>query len=285
MLNVGYESLEDLSEDWRRVRAGKLPDPKPNCAINTLFDPSDAPDGCYTGLMRQFAPIGIGRGGIEAWDEMANPYGERCIDVWADYAPNVRDAVIEWAPYTPLDISRRMVNMVRGDWMGGLIDLDNLLTERPSADLAQYGTPLEGALPVWSHAAPARVHHLRAGLQRAAGHRGGLRIGAMVAVADTLTASQVNHVNIVAGDEASGLARIIGQYLEQLCRGTVAFRPSLKRPLFGYQAYRLMRLPGVRLWSGLPRPPLAFVVGGAGVLGAFLLARRLRQRAQGSDDV
>ncbi len=179
----------------------------------------------------------------------------------------------------------------------------------------------------------------------------------MVAVADSLTASQVNHVTIVAGEEASGLAHIIGQYLEQLladspekraeaaalrgrlglraregdvaitivfgesdialeegleapdavvsgeveflmhvlagranpawqlCRGTVAFRPSLQRPLFGYQAYRLMRLPGVHLWSGLPRPPLAFVVGGAGVLGAFLLVRRLQQRAQGSDDV
>ena len=144
VLNVGYESLEELNADWGAVRGGKLPDPRPNCAFNKLFDPSDAPDGCYTGLMRQFAPIDIGRGGIEAWDEMANPYGERCIDAWADYAPNIRNAVIEWVPYTPLDISRRMVNMVRGDWMGGLVDLDNLLTERPCADLSQYRTPFEG---------------------------------------------------------------------------------------------------------------------------------------------
>lgn len=144
VLNVGYESLEELNADWGAVRGGKLPDPRPNCAVNKLFDPSDAPDGCYTGLMRQFAPIDIGRGGIEAWDEMANPYGERCIDAWADYAPNIRNAVIEWVPYTPLDISRRMVNMVRGDWMGGLIDLDNLLTERPCPDLSQYRTPFKG---------------------------------------------------------------------------------------------------------------------------------------------
>ena len=144
MLNVGYESLEDLNQDWATVRAGKLPDPRPNCAVNTLFDPSDAPDGCYTGLMRQFAPIGIGKGGIEAWDEMANPYGERCIDVWAEYAPNIKKAVIEWVPYTPLDISRRLINMVRGDWMSGLIDLDNLLTERPGPDLSQYRTPFQG---------------------------------------------------------------------------------------------------------------------------------------------
>ncbi len=144
VLNTGYESLDDLNADWKTVRAGKLADPKPNCAVNTLFDSSDAPDGCYTGLMRQFAPIEIGRGGMEAWDEMANPYAERCIDTWTSYAPNVRDAVIEWVPYTPLDISRRMINMVRGDWMGGLIDLDNLLTERPTPDLSQYRTPFEG---------------------------------------------------------------------------------------------------------------------------------------------
>ncbi len=144
VLNAGYESLDDLTNDWQTVRSGKLPAPKPNCAVNTLFDPSDAPEGCYTGLMRQFAPIEIGRGGMEAWDEMAGPYGERCIDAWAEYAPNIRSAVIEWAPYTPLDISRRMINMVRGDWMGGLIDIDNLLTERPCPELSQYKTPIDG---------------------------------------------------------------------------------------------------------------------------------------------
>ncbi len=144
MINAGYESLDDLSQEWKTVRSGKLADPKPNCAVNSLFDPTDAPDGFYTGLMRQFAPIEIGSGGMEAWDEMGRAYGERCIDAWSSYAPNVRDATIEWQSYTPLDISRRMVNMIRGDWMGGMIDLDNVLTERPTPELAQYKTPFEG---------------------------------------------------------------------------------------------------------------------------------------------
>jgi phytoene dehydrogenase-like protein len=144
VLNAGYETVQELNEDWQTVRAGKLAPPRPNCAVNTLFDPSDAPDGSYTGLMRQFAPVAIGQGGMEAWDEMGGPYGERCIDAWTEYAPNVRRSVIEWVPYTPLDISRRMINMVRGDWMGGLIDLSNLLTERPGPDLSQYKTPIDG---------------------------------------------------------------------------------------------------------------------------------------------
>ena len=144
VLNVGYESVNELNEEWKTVRSGKLPDPKPNCAVNSLFDDRDAPEGFYTGLMRQFAPVGIGKGGIEAWEEMGRAYGERCIEAWNDVAPNIKDAVIEWTPYTPLDISRRMTNMVRGDWMGGIIDTDNVLTERPFPDLSQYKTPFEG---------------------------------------------------------------------------------------------------------------------------------------------
>ncbi len=179
----------------------------------------------------------------------------------------------------------------------------------------------------------------------------------MVAVANAVSADGVTPVTVVAGEEASGLANIIGQYLEQLlaessekraeaaalrgrlglraregdvavtivfteggirveeelrepdasisgevemlmhvlagranpawemCRGTLAVRPSLRRPFFGYQAYSLMRLPGAHPWSGLPRPPLAFVVGTAAAVGAWLLVRRVRRRAQGGDDV
>lgn len=179
----------------------------------------------------------------------------------------------------------------------------------------------------------------------------------MVAVANALSADGVTPVTVVAGEEASGLARIIGQYLEQLladspekqaeaatlrgrlglraregdvavtiifeedgitieeglrepdavvsgeveflmhllagranpawelCGGTVAFRPGLQRPLFGYQAYRLMRLPGVHLWSGLPRPPLSLVAGVAVALAALLLVRRARRRTLGGNDV
>jgi phytoene dehydrogenase-like protein len=33
--------------------------------------------------------------------------------------------------------------MVQGDWMGGLIDLDNMLDQRPFPDLSQYATPVE----------------------------------------------------------------------------------------------------------------------------------------------
>lgn len=144
VVNLGNESLEDINRHWRDVRAGRLPDPLANCAVNSLFDPVDAPDGGYTGLIRHFAPYELADGGAEAWDRAGREYGERCIESWREFAPNLRgDAILEWATYTPLDIARRIPNMARGDWMGGLIDIDHLLDKRPFAELAQYRTPVD----------------------------------------------------------------------------------------------------------------------------------------------
>ncbi len=145
VINGGYESLADLNQHWETIRAGRLPDPKPNLAVNTLFDPSDAPAGHYTGLIRHFAPYSLREGGPDAWDEAGWSFGKACVDRWIDYAPNLKDAIIDWVPYTPADVTRRMVNMIHGDWMGGLIDHDNLLTDRPGPNLAQYRVPgIEG---------------------------------------------------------------------------------------------------------------------------------------------
>lgn len=160
-------------------------------------------------------------------------------------------------------------------------------------------------------------------------------------------------ITVLAGEEASGLANIVGQYLEQLLGdspekraeaaalrgrlglraregdvavtivfddggivieeglrapdavisgeveflmhvlagranpawemggGRMAIQPGLQRPLFAYQAYHLMRLPGVHVWSGVPRPPWTVVVGTAVAVGVVVLVWRARRRAQG----
>jgi phytoene dehydrogenase-like protein len=143
VVNLGYDNPAQLARDWRDLRAGKLLDPRPNCAVNSMFDPTDAPDGNYTGLLRQMAPFRLARGGAESWDNVSREYGRRCIEVWKAAAPNLSDrSLLEWTTYTPLDIARRMPNMVDGDWMGGLIDLGNLLDHRPGRILSNYRTPI-----------------------------------------------------------------------------------------------------------------------------------------------
>lgn len=177
----------------------------------------------------------------------------------------------------------------------------------------------------------------------------------MVAMTSAPTANGSLPVTLNAGEEASGLSRIVGQYLEQIladspekrseaeglrgrlgmrareggvavtivfsergitieeelrepdavvsgeveylmhvlagranpavqaARRRVAFRPGLRRPLFGYQAYRVMRMPGVHLWSGLPLRPVVLTVGAFVLIGLLILARR-RQQSSGEND-
>ena len=63
MVNLGYENQKQFNDDWRDVRAGKLLNPRPNAAVNSLYDPTDAPDGFYTGLLRQMATYDLAKGG------------------------------------------------------------------------------------------------------------------------------------------------------------------------------------------------------------------------------
>jgi hypothetical protein len=171
----------------------------------------------------------------------------------------------------------------------------------------------------------------------------------MVAVAEPLTMfDRPVRVALAAGEEASGLASMIGQYVEQiiadspekraeaaalrgrlglharegnvavtivfagggvvieeglrepnaviageveflmhvlagranpvweLAGGHVTIRPSLQRPLFAYRAYRLMRLPDVHVWSGLPRPPTRLLVGAAAAATLIVVVWRVR---------
>ncbi|MBW2373649.1 MAG: NAD(P)/FAD-dependent oxidoreductase [Deltaproteobacteria bacterium] len=56
ILNIGYESLADFEDDFAAIRQGRLPErPRLNAAVNSLYDPTDAPEGMATGLIRVFA--------------------------------------------------------------------------------------------------------------------------------------------------------------------------------------------------------------------------------------
>jgi phytoene dehydrogenase-like protein len=143
VMNLGYSSLGDLLADWAAVREGRLPDPRPNAAVNSLFDPFDAPAGGFTGLLRQIAPVTPGSGAASSWDAAKDDYARRCVEAWQAAAPNLGDAVLASAVDTPTDITRKLVNMVNGDWMMGEISLDNLLDRRPLPELSSYRTPVE----------------------------------------------------------------------------------------------------------------------------------------------
>lgn len=140
VMNLGQSKVQDLLDDWAAVREGRLPKPRPNAAVNSLFDPYDAPAGKYTGLLRQIVPAAPGAG---SWDDVKRDYARRCIEAWQSKAPNLSDAVLDHAIDTPADITRKIVNMIDGDWMGGDISLESMLDRRPLPELSGYKTPVE----------------------------------------------------------------------------------------------------------------------------------------------
>ena len=145
VVNLGVDSPQRLNDDWVKIRKGQLVDPQPNAAVNSLYDPTDAPPGFSTGLLRQFAPFALADGGEGAWDDLGRWYGRKCIDAWRRYAPNLTDdTILDWSVFTPHDIARKLPNMVKGDWMMGEISLANMLDQRPLPELGQYRTPVEG---------------------------------------------------------------------------------------------------------------------------------------------
>jgi phytoene dehydrogenase-like protein len=148
VLNLGYECLEDFSQDWKDIRNNQAPrQPKLNVAVNSMFDPTDAPEGKATGLIRVFAPYRVAEAGAGGWDAhgFKTIYMERCIAAWQRYCEDFTDADIILArPYTPYDISSKLVNMVNGDWMVGKISEDNLMAQRPWNPMSQYRTPIQG---------------------------------------------------------------------------------------------------------------------------------------------
>ncbi len=146
VLNLGYEDLAAFDSDWSDIRSNRPPeDPCLNVAVNSMFDPTDAPDGKATGLLRVFAPYEIGEQGSGAWETFKDVYMNRCIRKWQTYCEDFSgEDILQAKPYTPSDIASKLTNMVRGDWMVGKIADSNLMLNRPDKQLSQYRTPIDG---------------------------------------------------------------------------------------------------------------------------------------------
>jgi phytoene dehydrogenase-like protein len=142
----GADRSEDFTENFEAIKRGEAP-PKfmGNGACNTLFDPSMAPPGKHVAFWWPFAPYAFAEGGAEAWDRRKKEFTERLLMEWRAYAPNLTESnVLGTYLFTPLDIERSCINMVRGSHHGGAYLPSQLGANRPVPELSQYSTPVEG---------------------------------------------------------------------------------------------------------------------------------------------
>ena len=123
-------------------RTARLPEtPVIQVQIPTVYDPSVAPAGQHVlSMWVFFVPAHLKDG---SWSEMRQEFGERLIDEFCRYAPNFRDAIIDWTLLTPEDIEDRI-----GLTDGNIRHLDmvpqQMMSRRPLPGWSDYRTPIKG---------------------------------------------------------------------------------------------------------------------------------------------
>ena len=77
------------------------------------------------------------------WDELREPFADRCFDVLDAYAPNFKRSVLARQVLTPLDLER-VFGLTGGNIFQGAMTLGQLFSFRPAPGLADYRTPIRG---------------------------------------------------------------------------------------------------------------------------------------------
>jgi phytoene dehydrogenase-like protein len=98
----------------------------------------------------QYAPYKL-RG--TSWDELREPFADRCFDVLNEYAPNFKRSVVARQVLTPLDLERTF-NLTGGNIFQGAMPLGQLFMFRPVPGFADYRTPIRGLYLCGSAAHP-----------------------------------------------------------------------------------------------------------------------------------
>jgi len=136
-------SIQYLERAWDDAKYGNVSvQPMLDCVIPTTKDPTLAPDGKHilTAFV-QYTPYELAAG--RSWDEEREALGDRVVDTIAEYAPNIKDAVLHREVITPVDLEQRF-GLVGGNIFQGEMSLDQLFFMRPIPQAASYRTPLAG---------------------------------------------------------------------------------------------------------------------------------------------
>ncbi|WP_013320845.1 beta-carotene ketolase CrtO [Gloeothece verrucosa] len=145
------DSVDHVEEAHVLPELGRIPDANPSIyvVVPTMLDPSMAPAGKHTMWIEFFAPYqladaqGTGLHGTGWTDELKNKVADRVIDKLAEYAPNVKNAIIARRVESPAELSERL-----GAYHGNHYHIDMTLEQmvffRPLPEIANYKTPIEG---------------------------------------------------------------------------------------------------------------------------------------------
>ncbi len=141
-IHIG-ESLDTIERAYDDAKYGR-PSGTPILEITmpTSVDRTLAPDGQHLlGMFVQFAPYRLADG--LSWDAIKESFADRCIEVLAEYAPNVPRAILHRQVLSPLDLERTF-GLTGGNIMQGAMHPHQLFVMRPTLGWADHRTPVRG---------------------------------------------------------------------------------------------------------------------------------------------
>ena len=100
-------SIDQCQNAWNDARNGRITEtPIIQLQTPSVYDKTVAPEGHHVlSLWVYYLPPHLPD---QSWSDMRQQYGEWLIDYVTGYAPNFRDAIIDWTLLTPEDIEERI---------------------------------------------------------------------------------------------------------------------------------------------------------------------------------
>ncbi len=134
-------SMDYFESSWDDAKHGRPSrTPVMEVQIPSVYDDSMAPEGHHVmSIWVLYAPVHLREG---TWDDRRAEVGEHLIDTLTVYAPNIRDLIVDWSLFTPLDLERR-VALTDGNIRHLDIVPSQFLAQRPLAGWAHYRTPIQ----------------------------------------------------------------------------------------------------------------------------------------------
>jgi phytoene dehydrogenase-like protein len=105
-----------------------------------MIDPGMAPPGKHVmSAFVQYAPFELNGG----WDdEKREAFGDTVVDTLAEYAPNLKNAILHRQVVTPWDM-QETYGLTQGNIFQGELSLHQLFFMRPAHPWSDYTTPLK----------------------------------------------------------------------------------------------------------------------------------------------
>ena len=140
-MHVG-PTLDYLDRAYDDAKYGRpSEEPVLEMTMATSVDDTIAPPGKHLlSIFVQYAPYQLAKG---SWDDQKEAFGDRCVEVLAQYAPNIPGAIEHRQVLSPIDLER-IYGITGGNIMQGAMTPHQMFSFRPVAGWADHHTPVPG---------------------------------------------------------------------------------------------------------------------------------------------